>query len=140
MITLEEKIISIGGYLLSIFFPPAINILAVRIYWEIFQSKSEFIEHHIKENINFLISYQIYMLSFIAFYYLLKIIPDFIYDKIFDLVLPGILGIIPFLLGLGFIGFLLMIFLIITPVYIVAIIATLAGKRFRFPLTINFIK
>ncbi|MCC5909724.1 MAG: DUF4870 domain-containing protein [Clostridiaceae bacterium] len=131
MVTLKEKIISIGGYLLALFFPiPLLNIIAVQVYWMNFRAKSKFVDHHLKQNINFLITYQIYMLSIFTFLFLL--------DKMPISIVPGIVSIASVLLGFGSLGVLLLLFLLIYPIYIVAIIATLAGKYFKFPLTIKF--
>ena len=131
MVTAREKLIPVGGYLLALFFPiPLLNIIAVRVYWFLFQGESEFVDHHLRENINFLISYQIYIASIFFIFFLLDSLPMSI--------MPGIVNVTSVLLLFGFFGVLLLLFLLIYPIYIIAIIAVLIGKHFRFPLTIKF--
>jgi uncharacterized Tic20 family protein len=56
MVKSEEKLLSAGMYVLSLFFP----VIAPLIIWLLKKDESSFIDYHGREYFNFLISYTVY--------------------------------------------------------------------------------
>ncbi|WP_185819643.1 DUF4870 domain-containing protein [Salibacterium salarium] len=130
--TTAEKFIAAGGHLIALFFPiPLLGILVVALYWMFFRGYSRFTDHHLTENINFQISYALYMIGFAAIGLGMSLLPEESLDTF------GLFGI---LAGFGFVAFVVVFLFMWWIVFIIAIIAALVYKYFKFPLTIRFVK
>ncbi|MBM7571098.1 DUF4870 domain-containing protein [Aquibacillus albus] len=132
MVSTKEKLMAVFGYLIPIFFPiPLLSIVAIQVYYLLFRGESIFFDEHARENVNFQISYQIYLFSLFGIGYIFSKLAPILPEASIPfnvIVLFGAFGLIIFA---GLFWFITMI---------IAIIRAVLGKRFRFPLTIRFIK
>ncbi|GEN45299.1 DUF4870 domain-containing protein [Alkalibacillus haloalkaliphilus] len=136
VITTKDRLMVAFGYLLPMIFPLSLlNIVITLVYWYVAPYQSPFFDHHMKENINAQISYQLYIfVSFVLFFvfgWLGTSYPGAMPD-VFQVMLP--------LATFGFIGIIALIILFWWVIFVIAIIASIAKKYFRFPLIIRFIR
>ncbi|WP_018922904.1 DUF4870 domain-containing protein [Salsuginibacillus kocurii] len=132
-----DKLIAVLSYILAMFFPvPILSIVAVFLFWLVFRDQSRFIDHHLKENINFQISFQLYTLA--AF------ILVFIFTNVLNMLpqemLPDLLAVSGFLMSVGLFGLLIFAGFAWYALLAAASIGALLGKFFKFPLIIRFVK
>ncbi|WP_188207001.1 DUF4870 domain-containing protein [Alkalibacillus aidingensis] len=126
--------LAIIGYAIPLFLPmPLFNIVITYIYWRVLPSESDFTDHHLKENINYQISIQLYMLSFFVLVFIVQIIGQVGF-------IPDIASMIGILLSFGVLGLMILAAFTWVILLAVAVIAVLMGKYFRFPLIIRFVK
>ncbi|MDC3417046.1 DUF4870 domain-containing protein [Aquibacillus salsiterrae] len=132
MSSTKEKLLAVFGYLIPIFFPvPLLTIVAIQVYYMLFRGESIFLDKHQRENVNFQISCQLYVLvAFVLYFILFKVAP----------LLPDIAVAFNILFGIATFGFIVFFSLFWLVTMIVAIIRAALGKPFRFPLTIRFVK
>ncbi|TMN23179.1 DUF4870 domain-containing protein [Lentibacillus cibarius] len=137
LVSKDEKIIVLGGYVLAFFFPiPLLNIVAIQVYRIIFREHTTFVDQHLRGIINFLITFQLYIISTVLLLFIVSKIPRDFWLSI----LPDVLVIYG---GLAFIVLVLLFILssaIWVLVMVIGVIKTIMGKAYNFPLTFRFIK
>ncbi|MDQ0159873.1 DUF4870 domain-containing protein [Alkalibacillus salilacus] len=136
VVTAKDRWMVLIGYALPIVFPLTLfNIVVTVVYWYVAPYQSPFFDHHMRENINAQISYQLYLLLSFGLFLLLGWFGSMNLNWLPDLAHLSI----P-LFAMGLIGIIFIIIIAWWVVFIIAVIATIAKKYFRFPVTIRFIK
>ncbi|MET3683575.1 putative Tic20 family protein [Alkalibacillus flavidus] len=136
VITPKDRLMVTIGYLLPLVLPLTfLNIWLTVLYWYVAPYQSPFFDHHMRENINAQISYQLYIVIGFILFFLLGSVASVGIDWLPDLAKLSI----P-LFAMGLMGIIFIIIISWWFVYLIAIIAALAKKYFRFPLIIRFIK
>ncbi len=107
---------------------PIFNFTITIVYWSILKYKSDFISHHGKQAFNFQVSFTIY--SILIFGLWLS----------YELLLPKADMLISLLITFLVIAFIVAGSLFYLVTIIVAIIAALVGKEFKYPISIPFIR
>ncbi|WP_194840965.1 DUF4870 domain-containing protein [Filobacillus milosensis] len=135
--TIQEKLLSVIPHIIAMLPIPLINIVLVYIYRIIVGTDSTLIENHTRNNINFQLSYHLYLIILFA---IIAIVANFPFNLLglFDSTpIVGLLGI-----GVGLIafGFLLIQWFLYIALLIFAMIKALLGEYIKFPLTIRFLK
>ncbi|RPF55866.1 DUF4870 domain-containing protein [Aquisalibacillus elongatus] len=136
--TIQEKLLSIIPHIIALLPIPLLNIVLVYVYRMIVGNDSLLVENHTRNNINFQLSYQIYLLCLFLLINLIAFA-----SSTFDITaidLSPLLTIIGVGVGLITIGLLLILGLVITAILIFAIVKALLGEYIKFPLTIRFLK
>ncbi|OIJ15215.1 hypothetical protein BKP35_05040 [Anaerobacillus arseniciselenatis] len=134
--TVHPLLDRIGGaisHVLALLPLPVGNIIVTLIYWLIVRKRSDFLDHHGRQSLNFQISFTLYPLILVLIWYVV--------DKINSFLFAGagadIFGILMGLVGFSFLIVFLVFFALTV---IIATISALLGKRFKYPLSIKFFK
>lgn len=136
--TIYSSVERIGGAFshgLALIPMPAFNILITLLYWLIVRKKSDFMDHHGKQSINFQISFTLYPIIIVLIIMGVNFVSDLqrsADDNTFQL----------FNFTVGFVGIAFFIVIIVSfgILAIIAIIAALFGKKFKYPVTIPFFR
>lgn len=136
--TIQEKLLSAVPHVIAMLPIPLLNIVLVYIYRVIIGTESLLVENHTRNNINFQISYQLYLLALFLLIGLISFISKHFDFAVIDL--PPLFAIVGFGFGFIIIGLLLIQGLLITALLIFAIFKAFLGEYINFPLTIRFLK
>ncbi|MCD8508795.1 MAG: DUF4870 domain-containing protein [Bacillus sp. (in: Bacteria)] len=114
---------------------PAFNILITLLYWLIVRKKSDFMDHHGKQSLNFQISFTLYPIIIVLITMGVNMVSSWQgndNNTTFQL--------LNFTVGFVGIAFFIVIIVSFSILAIIAIIAALFGKKFKYPITILFLK
>ncbi|WP_456275110.1 DUF4870 domain-containing protein [Bacillus sp. AK128] len=124
---LTEKILAAIPHVIAIIPIPGLNFTITFVYWYFLRYQSKFIDFHGKQSINFQLSLTIYSLTSITVFYTVNFL---LRDSGPGSVLVTILAIACLIAG----G----LFYVVT--IIIALIGSLLGKEFKYPLTIRILR
>jgi uncharacterized Tic20 family protein len=136
----QEKILATIPHILALLPIPLFNILVVYVFLLTFGRRSDFVSTHTKENLNFQISYQLYVVLFFLAIYLWNRISPLLENMSSFLENFQIIQLVGVGIAFLYFGAVLLHWLIILFLLVAAIVKALLGKSYKFPLVIRLFK
>lgn len=129
----RDRGIVAGGCAIAMLIPvPVINILIVYVLYQRLTSGRPFVDHQLRQNLNFQISIQVYLLAAVVLLLALPFLPSLFF--------PGSLDWLRIPLGLGMVGTSVLLLFIWFTVFAAALIFALSGRWFQYPFSLQWLK
>lgn len=134
----NDRLITAAAYGLTMLVPvPLLSVAVAWLFFHLLRGHSLFVEHHLKQNVNLIISLHVYIVVLSLFVFILPNmggVVEWLGEKVPLLAITLTLG------GISSFFLIIIVLLLITAVYIVLVIFCLFGQWVRVPLIIRFVK
>ncbi|GEL08212.1 DUF4870 domain-containing protein [Salisediminibacterium halotolerans] len=129
----KDRGIVAGGCVIAILIPvPVINILIVYALYQRLRTDRPFVDHQLRQNVNFQISMQVYLAGAFILLFALPFLPGLFF--------PGSLDWLRIPLGLGMIGTSVLLLFIWFTIFTAALIFAVSGRWFQYPFSLQWLK
>lgn len=129
----KYKWLAVVNHVCALFPIPIVNILLTLVYWIMIRNKSSFVNFHGKQSINFQVSFSLYFLFLFLIWFGVDRLIEYFVE-------PPMLTFINVLIIIFGIASVVIFAVFYIAVVITAIVSSLFGKRFNYPLSIKWFR